>query len=656
MQKNNNNNLVYFLSIFIVVLYFGCTVQQTHQVLLFFFDGVDKNVNLTGALSKDSLAKISGAKRDALLKKNRPDLCVHKPYKEKKCDNCHTPDKRLLMPMPNLCFKCHKNFSEQYEVVHGPVASGGCMNCHNQHSSKYDKLLIRQGQQICLYCHTNTMVFANKVHHDIEDAECTMCHSPHGGKGRTMLKENISKDANRIAIMSQFTYRHLYGKIECRQPEGVSKVTEVTITDSLGNIVSVSHPDDSGIFLLSNVHPNYNYIINLKMDYPGCRITLLDNDGNIVSVLEKNKKGKIIFDRKTYETVHATINDAHSEADTLGFRLVSTERVKENYDQPGVAKQFALGISMPKSPTPEQREENTISDAILPNALKESQKIMALANKLRQENAISSQSVTVVDSQAVTIKKKTLIKISTEEVENGNDTGNGNKNEGNKTAEQQINEQSARYDVLNINKPKSKKHTIAAQGGKDNGAKTKHNKNKTGTNGKLPSVTTQSSSSNVTTSASSTSAGKMFLYDAEGNALTGAVHYSGNAAQSLDSLMKKIPRTLKGDVTCIFYDASGKIEKITTVTRVGDGVIYDYMPGRMPELNNGQNYSVVSFVSETSNRFRTYSQVAGANRQPLYLENGIRNIAPATEKNDTERTKKPKRNKAVQQNKKPMKN
>src|SRR3569833_2949943 len=137
MQSRRSNNVTYYVSIVLITLFFGCSIEQTHKTLTFFFDGVDRKVFFNSYLSNDSLRKESVNKREALLKKNRPDLCVHKPYKEKRCEECHTPDKRLLMPMPDLCYKCHKSFGETYAVVHGPVASGNCTNCHNQHSSKY---------------------------------------------------------------------------------------------------------------------------------------------------------------------------------------------------------------------------------------------------------------------------------------------------------------------------------------------------------------------------------------------------------------------------------------------------------------------------------------------------------------------------------------
>ncbi len=316
MKKKPNNSAAYTISIILITLFFGCTVEQTHKTLVFFFDGVDQVIFYNDYLSHDSLGRIAAAKREALLKKNRPDMCVHKPYKEKKCEECHTPDKRLLMPMPDLCFKCHTSFVKSYAVVHGPVAAGACLNCHNQHSSKYPKLLIRQGQQICVYCHNPSLVFASKVHKDIEDAECTMCHNPHGGKSRYMLKDNISKDANRIGLMDELTYRHLYGQLLCKVPGDVNNVPEIHILDDKGNTVSIVHPDANGKFNITNLHPDQNYTFRFKKDVPDCKINVYNNNGSLLYVIQKNKKGNYSFDKNAYETVHTAINDAHYLGDT----------------------------------------------------------------------------------------------------------------------------------------------------------------------------------------------------------------------------------------------------------------------------------------------------------------------------------------------------
>jgi len=318
MQNDRNGNAVYYFAIIIIMLFFGCSMEQSHKTLTFFFDGVDKVYFFNDYLSnKDSLSKESVAKREALLKRNRPEQCVHQPYKEKRCDQCHTPDKRLLMPMPGLCFRCHQNFIEKNAVSHGPVASGNCLSCHNQHSSKYPKLLIRQGQQLCLYCHNSSLVFANKVHRDIEDASCTLCHNPHGGKTRFMVKDNISRDANRIALMDDLTYRHLYGQIYCKIPGDVNNRMEIYVRDSRGTLVATIHPDDSGKFYLANLHPDQNYIFSFKKDVPDCKINVMDNNGAVLYMFGKNKMGKYVFDKEAYETVHTAINDAHFLGDTL---------------------------------------------------------------------------------------------------------------------------------------------------------------------------------------------------------------------------------------------------------------------------------------------------------------------------------------------------
>lgn len=332
MKTSRKSNVTYYIGIIMIALFIGCSVQQTHKTLVFFFDGVDQIKFFNDYLSKDSLTKQSNAKRDALLKKHRPDRCVHLPYKEKKCELCHTPDKRLVMPMPGLCFKCHKSFSETYEVVHGPVASGGCMNCHNQHSSKYPKLLIREGQDICLYCHNTSLVFANKVHRDIEDAECVLCHNPHGGKTRFMVKGGISKDANRIALMPELSYRHLYGQVQSKVPGVVYKKMEINIVDDKGKIVATVHPDMDGKFYMANLHPNKSYNFVFKHDCPDCIINVMDVNGTQLYAIEKNKFGKFSFSHTDYETLHNAINEAHELGDSLVMNFAAKTGAVENTD------------------------------------------------------------------------------------------------------------------------------------------------------------------------------------------------------------------------------------------------------------------------------------------------------------------------------------
>lgn len=307
MQNKKNSNIVYYTCIAVIIFFWGCSVEQTHKTLTFFFDGVDELKLFNNDLWRDSVNKDAIAKREDVLKKNRPDLFVHMPYKEKKCEKCHTPDKHLRMPLPGLCFQCHKNFSETYAYVHGPVASGNCLKCHNQHVSSYPKLLARPGQQLCTYCHSVTTVFRNRFHRDIEDAECTMCHNPHGGNNRFMIKESIAKNFKGLGLTDEFDPRHMTAQIFSKVPGDVGYGKEIYILNEDGEVVSTTQTDNEGRFTLLNLHPNQNYTFKFKNETPCCKVNIINAKNEVVYVIDMNKKGKYIFDKTAYETVHKSI-------------------------------------------------------------------------------------------------------------------------------------------------------------------------------------------------------------------------------------------------------------------------------------------------------------------------------------------------------------
>ncbi len=346
MQKGQNGNAVYYLSFIIVVFFLGCSVKQRHSALTFFFDGVDNAGFFNDYLSKDSVSKDAIAKREQLLQKVRPDLFVHRPFKEKKCEQCHTPDKHLKMAMPGLCFQCHKNFTETYSYVHGPAGSGSCLKCHNQHSSKYPKLLIRQGQQICLYCHSSALVFKTKYHRDIEDAECTMCHNPHGGSNRFMVKDAIVKNLNGF-LMNSLGTRHLYAQVFFASPGDFTKRSEIAILNDDGEVVSSAYTDLAGRFSLVNLHPDENYTFRCRELGADAKINISDNEGAIVYVVEKNKKGRYTFDKSAYETAHTKINAANPVSAELRKEEPGSSLISPDIDKlVGVDKKTETGAGI----------------------------------------------------------------------------------------------------------------------------------------------------------------------------------------------------------------------------------------------------------------------------------------------------------------------
>ncbi|MCD4736066.1 MAG: hypothetical protein K8R53_08490 [Bacteroidales bacterium] len=171
-----------FILITAVAVIIACSPKSNYKVLSVIFDGVP-NPYIADSIAKDD--SIQKAKEVSIqtLKPAKPQFVFHLPYLEKDCSSCHDQSVmgRLLFPMPGLCYQCHENFGDQYNVLHGPVDAGFCTECHNPHLNKNENLLIREGQELCLHCHSAADVFKNEVHADIEETNCTDCHNPHGG-------------------------------------------------------------------------------------------------------------------------------------------------------------------------------------------------------------------------------------------------------------------------------------------------------------------------------------------------------------------------------------------------------------------------------------------------------------------------------------------
>ncbi len=180
-----------FLTLGIAALIIRCTPEKKFRSLSFFFDGVPDPTTKTdlvvSAVADSSLVAI------ATTPAIKPEGSEHKPFAEEKCTSCHASgfSNKLLLPLPTLCYTCHENFNKKYASLHGPVASGNCLMCHDKHESKYNKLLLRKGQDLCLFCHQAKQIFSNTKHKTIGDKNCTECHNPHGGENSGLLNKDM---------------------------------------------------------------------------------------------------------------------------------------------------------------------------------------------------------------------------------------------------------------------------------------------------------------------------------------------------------------------------------------------------------------------------------------------------------------------------------
>ncbi len=184
-------HIVYVLFIAVISLFWACSPKFSHDVKSFLFDGVPDPYKVEISAINDSLkldsTSIKGVFSNPIV---RNEFNLHPPYKKRECENCHDRGSmsKSKLPLPELCYQCHDDFKKSYQVLHGPVASGSCTQCHNPHQSKLKNLLLKNGQELCFTCHDNKKITNNKIHEKIEKTDCTTCHNPHGGVNTYSLK------------------------------------------------------------------------------------------------------------------------------------------------------------------------------------------------------------------------------------------------------------------------------------------------------------------------------------------------------------------------------------------------------------------------------------------------------------------------------------
>lgn len=171
------------------------------KLLTSFFDGVPELPSVE-ELCKDNIEELfnqyyeqkiaaadKGDSEEDPGKKNT-HASTHRPWKEKNCTACHNfqTESKLLLPKNEICYLCHKNFI-QGKNVHGPVAVGACLACHDPHSSGSPSLLRMSLETICFKCHKEKRLAAG-MHDKIVSRGmlCVDCHNPHSGNIHYFLK------------------------------------------------------------------------------------------------------------------------------------------------------------------------------------------------------------------------------------------------------------------------------------------------------------------------------------------------------------------------------------------------------------------------------------------------------------------------------------
>lgn len=121
----------------------------------------------------------------------------HSKMADKDCKLCHlqegdTTDRHIIRkPSSGKCFSCHKDKIESFnqKYVHGPVAGGACVVCHDPHGSKYEHSLNNAEEILCFGCHEFTKEFTTMPvqHPPFATGRCGRCHDPHATANRWVL-------------------------------------------------------------------------------------------------------------------------------------------------------------------------------------------------------------------------------------------------------------------------------------------------------------------------------------------------------------------------------------------------------------------------------------------------------------------------------------
>ncbi len=191
-----------------LLLLSSCDEVERHKVLTFFFDGVPP---LQTAASQ---TQAPGTKdRKAVDTATAGGWHVHPPLKD--CTNCHSDQPRtgfsrkvqLVAEVPKLCYRCHREFSTLDTWVHGPVATGDCLLCHEPHKTKTEFLLRRPVPDLCFQCHDAQAVRAVKNHKEESYASCTDCHDGHAGATRSLLRQTFLEKPAGLEYQSEIHRR-----------------------------------------------------------------------------------------------------------------------------------------------------------------------------------------------------------------------------------------------------------------------------------------------------------------------------------------------------------------------------------------------------------------------------------------------------------------
>ena len=135
---------------------------------------------------------------------------AHTAVTERTCEECHQKATSLKTKKPasELCKDCHRDMVQRTfnkNRLHWPVVDKvGCLNCHDPHASREQKLVKGSLSNVCGKCHSDTVERQESSRNNpdnkrlcepVKQGNCTSCHSPHSSNN-LLLFDQASIDAD----------------------------------------------------------------------------------------------------------------------------------------------------------------------------------------------------------------------------------------------------------------------------------------------------------------------------------------------------------------------------------------------------------------------------------------------------------------------------
>lgn len=186
----------------------SCGEAERHRVLTFFFDGVPP---LQTQISQTESSAPKNSK--AIGTVSAAGWHIHEPLKN--CTDCHGEERRtsfsrkvqLVAEVPQLCYRCHKEYSALETWVHGPVAIGDCLLCHEPHKTNAEFLLRKPAPELCYQCHDVQAVRQTSNHAEESYSRCMDCHDGHASATKSLLRQTFLEKPAGLEYLSEIHRR-----------------------------------------------------------------------------------------------------------------------------------------------------------------------------------------------------------------------------------------------------------------------------------------------------------------------------------------------------------------------------------------------------------------------------------------------------------------